>query len=103
MAEPEVESSGDFELDELRRLAVKAPIEELIEKRLVFLSCVAKEYRRDTILWRGVDRLAKSVQADPQFPDRRISSRLLAQTIELADPKFREEFAEVAKALRALR
>lgn len=101
--EPELESSGDADLDELRRLAVKAPIEELIERRLVFLSCVAKEYRRDAILWLGVERLAHTVQRDSQFPDRRISARLLAQTIELADPVFRTKYSELAKELRALR
>lgn len=102
-AEPDLEPSGDADLDELRRLAVKAPIEELVEKRLVFLSCVAKEYRSDITLWMGVRRLASAVQAQPTFPDRNITARLIAQTIELADPKFRSENAELAKALRALR
>jgi len=98
-----LEPSGDADLDELRRLAVKASIEELVEKRLVFLSCVAKEYRGDVTLWRGVERLASRVRVEPQFPDRLITARLIAQTIELADPTFRREHADTALALRALR
>lgn len=99
----ELEPSGDADLDELRRLAVKAPIEELIEKRLVFLSCVAQDYRRDGVLWSGVERLCDSVRADIGFPDRRVSARLLAQTIELADPEFRTKYLSVASELRSLR
>ncbi|MBX3462272.1 MAG: hypothetical protein KF830_03805 [Planctomycetes bacterium] len=93
----------DADLDELRRLAVKAPIQELIEKRLVFLNCLSKDYRNDEVLWRGVERLCRAVQTDASFPDRRISARLLAQVIELGDPPFSEVHSDAAKQLRAIR
>ena len=99
----ELASSGDVELDELRRLAVKAPIAELVERRLVFLNSLTKDYRKDEVLWRGVDRLAAAVLVDLSFPDRRVSARLIAQVIDLADPPFQARYAESAKKLRAVR
>lgn len=101
--EPELESSGDADLDELRRLAVKAPIEELIERRLTFLKCVSREYRRDPVLWTGVERLADAVESDASFPDRRLSARVIAQVMELADADFRARFEVRARALNAIR
>jgi hypothetical protein len=81
----ELAPSGDVELDELRRLAVKAPIEELIERRMVFVELLRRSYRRDLVLWRGMKRLVDALLGDPRFPDRRIFSRVLAQVIEQAD------------------
>lgn len=76
------ESTGNAELDELRRLAVKAPIEELVEVRLQFLNSLTKDYSQDSILWAGVDRLCKHVVDGGAVPDRRLFSRWLAQVIE---------------------
>lgn len=97
------EPSGDVELDELRRLAVKAPLEELYAKRINFTLDVAIDYRRDAILWRGVDRLGNAVLADESLQDRRMSAKLVAQIIELAEPTFRERYVPLAKQLRSLR
>ncbi len=102
-AEPELEPSGDVELDELRRLAVKAPIEELIERRLTFLKCVSREYRRDAVLWKGVERLANAIESDASFPDRRLSARVVAQVMDLADAEFRAKFEARARALNTIR
>ena len=82
----ELAPSGDVELDELRRLAVKAPISELVEKRLVFLNCVTKIYPKDLVLWRGVARLVDAVLSPEPFSDRRIFAKWIAQVIEAADP-----------------
>jgi len=59
--EPDLVPSGDVELDELRRLAVKAPIEELVERASRFLQMRVQSYKTDAILWRGVDRLSREV------------------------------------------
>jgi len=60
-AEPDLEKSGDVELDELRRLAVKAPLDELFEKAPLFLHDRVSTYKHDDVLWRGVDRLSKEI------------------------------------------
>lgn len=86
----ELATSGDAELDELRRLAVKAPIEELVQRRLVFMNSISGDYRSDPTLWKGIERLCDHVLASPATADRKISARLLAQVIERADSKWRD-------------
>lgn len=54
-------SSGNVELDELRRLAVKAPIAELVEQGVFFLHKRDTAYPRDEVLWKGVERLARAI------------------------------------------
>jgi len=81
-ASPELVPSGDADLDELRRLAVKAPIEELVAKRFDFLSHLYKTYTEDEIAWQGVGRLAEAALSNTGFPDRRMFSHWLAQVIE---------------------
>ena len=53
--------SGDIELDELRRLAVDAPIAELVEKAVIFLGMCGETRRADPVLWRGVERLSRAM------------------------------------------
>jgi len=67
-AEPDLVPSGDVELDELRRLAVKAPIEELVERGLLFLSMRVESYKTDAVLWRGVDRLSLAMVENASLP-----------------------------------
>lgn len=91
-------SSGNAELDELRRLAVDAPIDELLAFRLVFLIELGSTYRNDPLLWRGVERLCDAtldgtpmppaLQAVGPGPDRRLFARLLAQVIERGEPEL---------------
>ena len=81
VADQELVPSGDVELDELRRLAVKATISELVEKRLYFANSLVDRYRDDRVLWSGVGRLCDALIANQQFPDRRLFSRFLAQMI----------------------
>ncbi len=102
-AEQDLPPSGDVELDELRRLAVKAPIEELVEKRNNFLASLSRDYRNDEVLWRGVERLTARVIADNSFPQRRVSALFLAQVIQFAEPRFHEKYASVEKELRTIR
>lgn len=99
--EEELEKSGDADLDELRRLAVKAPIEELVKHRATFLRFVSRTYRKDAVLWRGVARLVEHVIAASEFTERSIAAQSLIQVIELGDEgmasSLRSRLAELRK------
>lgn len=79
-------SSGDADLDELRRLAVKAPIEELVKHDLLFITMTTRTYRRDRILWRGMVRLADQVLSDAAYKNRRAVAGVLTQSFQRVDP-----------------
>jgi hypothetical protein len=64
-ASEELAPSGDADLDELRRLAVKAPLEELVRHAVPFLSERALRYHGDKTLWVGLGRIARAVVAQP--------------------------------------
>lgn len=74
----------DADLAELRRLAVDAPLGELLQHRLLFMFRLGNEYHMDPVLWSGVERLCDAVLAGEPIADRRLFARLLAQTIEKA-------------------
>lgn len=93
----------DDELVELRRLAVDAPIEELIAKRAVFVNCLTQSYSDDPALWRGLKRIVEAVLADPHIQDRRVFARFLAQVIEKADRDRGGDLLPLVPQLRALR
>jgi hypothetical protein len=99
----ELAPTGDADLDELRRLAVKAPIEELLQRRLVFLANLGRTYRSDRVLWRGFDRLVEVALHGEGVPDDRLLGRLLAQHIEYADPDFQAPRLHLAPRLRELK
>ena len=80
--EEELKPSGDADLDELRRLAVKAPIEELVEKNLLFFVMLDRTYRTDPVLWKGVARLCSEVLSNEHVKDRRIIAKQLVVGIE---------------------
>lgn len=80
------ESSGDADLDELRRLAVKAPIEELVKHDLLFMTMTTRTYRRDKTLWRGMARIADQILADSSYVNRRAVAGALLQCFQRADP-----------------
>jgi hypothetical protein len=64
-AEQELPKSGDHELDQLRWLAVKAPLDELFAKAPVFLSTRVSTYKNDEILWKGVERMTREIVDNP--------------------------------------
>jgi hypothetical protein len=99
----ELKPSGDFELDELRRLAVKAPIEELIQHRKTFMLFLGRTYRRDTVLWKGVERLAQYLLNNPTYAERRIAAATLAQVIERGDPDRNQLVLHYVSELRKIR
>lgn len=102
-AEVPLESSGDAQLDEMRRLAVKAPVEELFSRRLEFLDVFATYYRDDQVLWRGVARLVSHVLDNERLPGRAAAARQIAQVIERGDPPFRAKYGEYIDPLRRCR
>ena len=101
-AQPDEElvPSGDAELDELRRLAVKAPIEELVERRKTFTNSVIKDYPADQLLWKGVGRLCDAALAGHPMADRRLFARFLAQMIEQGDRRFTQPLIDRVPQLR---
>lgn len=99
----EWESSGDALLEELRRLAVKAPIEELVEKRQDFVNLLYSTYPEDTIAWRGIGRLSEHYCFNESLRDRRIFARWLAQVIEKASAPVREPLIKYVDRLKSIR
>lgn len=101
--EEELAPSGDADLDELRRLAVKAPIEELVKHRTTFLRYVSRTYRRDPILWRGVGRLVEQVLSDAGSSGRPIAAQSLIQVIEFSDEGMASDLRSRLPELRKIR
>lgn len=96
-------SSGNAELDELRRLAVKAPIEELMGLAPAFVDEVRSQYGQDPVLWQGVARICDAVLAGHQVGNTRLFARSLAQVIETADPKFTTDLLPRLQKLRSVK
>ena len=101
--EAELEKSGDVELDELRRLAVKAPIAELLERRVMFVVAATKLYRTDAVVWKGIARMSDAILSTPSIVDRRVTAQYLAQEIERSDPKVRDQLIQKAADLRKIK
>lgn len=96
----ELKPSGDADLDELRRLAVKAPIEELVKHDMLFMRSAAIVYKNDDVLWRGIRRLAERVCDRADYPNRRASAGVILQAIEGAPAERRKSFADILADLR---
>ena len=73
--------TGNPELDELRRLAVQAPIEELDAKFIAFFNTTTQKYSNDSILWSGIRRLAEHLLVNERASARRAKARLIARVI----------------------
>jgi len=84
----QLKSTGDATLDELRRLAVKAPIDELMEKHMVFLHHLSSVYQTDTVLWGGAKRICDELLSNPRIKSRRRVAGWLAHVIDSSDPKI---------------
>lgn len=96
-------SSGNVELDELRRLAVKAPIAELVEQRLFFTNTLTDRYREDEVLWRGVRRLGEEILNNSDFPDRRLYARYVAQLVDRGPKSMTRDLGSLREKLQAIR
>ena len=95
-----LEPSGDSLLDELRRLAVKAPIEELVQKRLDFVNLLYTTYPGDATAWQGIGRLAKHYIENAQAPDRHVFARWIAQVIERSPEDISKHYTDYIIPLR---
>jgi hypothetical protein len=100
MRAAELLPSGDGELDELRRLAVEAPVAELVQHRLDFTHGLFRDHPHDPVLWRGIGRLCDAVLGDEPVPDRSAFARTLAHVIERGDPAMTSSLVERVQALR---
>lgn len=85
-AQGDLAPTGDSDLDELRRLAVQAPLEQLMEHHLVFLDAKSRDYSSDPVLWKGVIRIADAVLVDETIENRRAVVGFLLQTLENGNP-----------------
>jgi len=97
------EPSGDSQLDELRRIAVAAPLEELIEKRDAILHFTTSAYPRDKYLWRGIERLIEATLIGQSVPNRRPFALWLAQFVERGDQEFARPLAKHIPDLRKVK
>lgn len=96
-------SSGDAELDNLRRLALVAPIEELVGEWLYFADVFATDYRKDPFLVRGIERLVEHVLANEGVKDRKLMAAALKQTIEKGEAHLRTSLQSLIEPLRQIR
>ncbi len=97
----EDKASGDARLDALRRLAVKAPIEQLVENWNEWFAYFDTEYQTDPVLWRGLDRLAEWSVHNPHLATYDLLTALVAGSAQDTRPSSR--LAELAQEIRRLR
>ena len=95
--------SGNTELDELRRLALTAPIEELAAHWLDFGDIYATSYRNDAYLSTGIERLVDYVIETPEVDPRHMLARVLAQIIQLGEPSLQQRLAHRLPQLHLVR
>lgn len=94
--------SGNAELDELRRLALVAPIEELVGKHLAFVDSYATSYRDDPYLPHGIDRLISAILDDPDLPDRELMARVVRDAVDRSDSAHADFLVPRVKELEPL-
>jgi hypothetical protein len=101
--EEELKTSGDAELDYWRQVAVKAPLDELFAKGVMFLSVRVSDYPKDPVLWQGVERMiAEVIGNESRVVDEGLVGFLASQVISSArpaEPSLRE-FVPVLRARR---
>ncbi|MFT4839746.1 MAG: hypothetical protein ACI8UD_000201 [Planctomycetota bacterium] len=98
-----LQPSGNAELDELRRLALAAPIDELVKHWPYFADTFATSYRKDEHLPNGIERLIHYVKNNENIDRRRVFARVLAQTIELGEPSLQKKLGHYLPALARIR
>jgi hypothetical protein len=96
-----LQPTGDVELDALQRLAVKASIDELCERAVLFISCRVTDYPSDPILWRGIARLAHEIVDNPARSLHHTTIAVVAGQIEHGSPppelRLRELLPQLAR------
>lgn len=101
-AEQALESTGDADLDELRRLSRNGSVEELLEARFRMRHFVMTRYPDDPVLWTGIERLARIVLQQSSCPDRRPLARGLATMIEQCGTPA-EHLVDLVPRLKSIR
>src|SRR5262245_6960727 len=102
-AAEELKPSGNADLDEVRRLAVKAPIEELMAVADSFLASAFRDYSTDKVVWRGLGRISEYVLGHPEVENRRALAGMLVQIFERAPTAVRGDYSEWIPRLQAIR
>ena len=90
-------------LDELHRLAVDAPIDELASRWVYFVDAFGTSYREDPILPEGMARLCEHVLSQPSLEGRALMALSLSQAIERAEPAAMSRLDGFLPALREVR
>jgi hypothetical protein len=75
----------DEELERLRRLALSAPVDELLDEGWTFLARLGCDYREDQDLWRGFERLAERVTEPSADARCRELARFAREVLARAD------------------
>lgn len=101
--EEELLPTGDADLDFLRHLAVKAPINELVQQRMMFVNATFMDYPTDRVMWRGVGRLCDFLLEGGRIDNRSQFARALASVIEKAEPTVSSSLKRHVDALRRLK
>ncbi|HEX6944176.1 MAG TPA: hypothetical protein VF128_14710 [Gemmatimonadaceae bacterium] len=96
------ESSNDSDLDELRWLAVNAPLDELMSQSRVFIYQVRTTYPSDKWLWHGVKRITDALLDGHQIQGRQLLACVVAQLIEKGDTTFSSSLMPRTAALRRI-
>ena len=95
--------SGDSELDELRWLAVRAPIETLTERSAVLIVRLYRDYPNDPYLWQGIGRLCRTVVAGEQPASQVLIAIQLVPLIEHCHPPTSLGLEQYLPALRGIK
>lgn len=95
--------TGDTDLDELRRLAMKAPIEELTGQWFPFLTLLHDTYKSDEFLWHGAKRICDEAINNQSLADRSKIARWSITVITSGDPKLTASLRPLLNELRLVR
>ncbi|MBK8100681.1 MAG: hypothetical protein IPK26_26635 [Planctomycetes bacterium] len=95
------EKTGNPELDELRRLAVEAPIEELSTRYVEFVTRRGRAFAEDEVLVVGLRRLVRHVLAT-QLPDRGLRARFLLRDLGVGRASRDAELQSMVPQLQAV-
>jgi len=98
----ELGSSGDAQLDELRRLAVKAPIEEFVAKWNPWWGEFDFTYTSDPVLWKGLNRLAAWAIHQPERAERQMLTGLISAAQKDTRPE-KENLSQFRRQLEEIR
>jgi len=99
----ELQPTGNADLDEVRRLAVKAPIEELMRVAETFLATVSLQYARDEVAWQGVVRIAAYVVEHPEAANRARIAKVTLQVAERAPSIRQDDYAVWIPRLKGIK